>query len=610
MMSTVNGHSTEIYTKKRRYYDHCDSSLLHTNIQICDHSMSSTEPASSTIGETTPLIQKTKNKNAYAIKTKITDNHFIPIRRCDSPINGESLSFDEEKDETTYKVPSPCKVYFCDENGDPSESVPAERNIIKPLNDNNSNEGKTTILSTDREMQSPEKNQLLSGSTRSSKFRNAKRPPRILTRSNTTGSSSGHGRTRSLLTGGHCRSLSSSMTSSGHRRAQSFGGSARGPGDQAPGVQLLSSSVHGSFRSLGRGGHRRSRSIGGSCVADEGQDRFEQHSSKFFFNLFSLEKSRSSMLSTASYATIFMFIALLSVMIITDNATEAPHIKSLGPYRLLEQHTGRLFWELYDFSDGPALRSNGFARYTSAEKVFQLGNANVTTEDNRSLAQTLNYKSFLRYDRTEFHHSDQDFIVLKLSPTLGGPRNSIQLEGKKCYNRGLFIVDLAHMPTGCGIWPSIFLAGKTNYPTSSEISILEGINRQTSAKTTLYATKETCHMDDDASNMMTGFWDPKGGNEDFGTGADPSSLRTEVENCYATSSREKRFGEGCTAVDDHNDTSGHPLNAKGGGVYVLEWDPTNSVIRSWVFSPHAVVPSNLKDAMRTAGRKDQKERGY
>ena len=53
-------------------------------------------------------------------------------------------------------------------------------------------------------------------------------------------------------------------------------------------------------------------------------------------------------------------------------------------------------------------------------------------------------------------------------------------------------------------------------------------------------------------------------------------------------------------VSDKDGTIGTPFNEKGGGVYVLEWDPINRHIRSWVFSPHSDVPDNLKKALKTA----------
>jgi hypothetical protein len=63
--------------------------------------------------------------------------------------------------------------------------------------------------------------------------------------------------------------------------------------------------------------------------------------------------------------------------------------------------------------------------------------------------------------------------------------------------------------------------------------------------------------------------------------------------------------EGCTVVHDRNDTMGAPVNANGGGLYVLEWDPVGrhleglneGYIKSWVFSQS--IPQNLQDALDT-----------
>lgn len=38
--------------------------------------------------------------------------------------------------------------------------------------------------------------------------------------------------------------------------------------------------------------------------------------------------------------------------------------------------------------------------------------------------------------------------------TAGGPgRPSVRLESKMSYTEGLFVLGLAHLPTGCGVWP-------------------------------------------------------------------------------------------------------------------------------------------------------------
>lgn len=53
----------------------------------------------------------------------------------------------------------------------------------------------------------------------------------------------------------------------------------------------------------------------------------------------------------------------------------------------------------------------------------------------------------------------QEYVYMSSAPTTTGPRESIRLEGKKRYNRGLFILDAHHMPAGPGVWPAWWLTG-------------------------------------------------------------------------------------------------------------------------------------------------------
>ena len=78
-----------------------------------------------------------------------------------------------------------------------------------------------------------------------------------------------------------------------------------------------------------------------------------------------------------------------------------------------------------------------------------------------------------------------------------------------------------------------------------------------------------------------------------------------ADNCWIMAQHQWE-NEGCTAVHDRNDTLGAPVNAVGGGIFALEWDPQNHYIKSWVFSPE--IPQNLHDAMRTAKVKDTSQR--
>ena len=191
----------------------------------------------------------------------------------------------------------------------------------------------------------------------------------------------------------------------------------------------------------------------------------------------------------------------------------------------------------------------------------------------------------------------EPFIYMGSSPTEAGPRDSIRLEGKRRFNRGLFIIDVRHMPAGCGMWPAFWLTDEANWPVNGEIDIVEGVNYQSQAKTALHSTKG-CVMDDVPAGTMTGEWDSAVGIPDKKTGIPDMTMRY-AQNCFVYDPHQW-LNQGCVAVDQQNGTLGMPLNLKGGGVYALEWDPMYRHIRTWVFTPHKKVPANLRDAIRTA----------
>lgn len=193
----------------------------------------------------------------------------------------------------------------------------------------------------------------------------------------------------------------------------------------------------------------------------------------------------------------------------------------------------------------------------------------------------------------------ETFIILSSQPTFAGPRNSIRLEGKRRFNRGLFIVDLRHMPSGCGTWPALWLTDEANWPVNGEIDIIEGVNYQDTAKTALHTAKE-CKMDDVPELSKTGSWDTAVGIPDRKTGKPDMTFRY-AQNCFVYDPHQW-IDQGCVATDLklQGRSLGIPLNENGGGVYALEWDPVYHHIRTWVFSPHGQVPRNLRDALRTA----------
>ena len=235
--------------------------------------------------------------------------------------------------------------------------------------------------------------------------------------------------------------------------------------------------------------------------------------------------------------------------------------------------------------------------YVSGQVAFDTGIANVTFEP----------KSESHYSFGMYESNEEPFVYMKTSPTPEGPRNSIRLEGLKRYNRGLFILDLRHIPSGCGTWPAFWMSDEDNWPVNGEIDIVEGINTQSVVKTALHSTK-TCTMDDVPLGVRTGVWDTAQGipiPAEQGGGFD-MTLR-ETTNCFVWDPHQW-LNQGCVTVDTQEGTLGEELNEKGGGVFVLEWDPMNRFIKSWAFSPHENMPENLRLSLETAHEIDSKKR--
>lgn len=259
-------------------------------------------------------------------------------------------------------------------------------------------------------------------------------------------------------------------------------------------------------------------------------------------------------------------------------------LSATGPYKLVERQEGEAFWDAYSFYDGEdSLGSAGYNTYVSKERAVELGIiSTIPAEDD-------DQQSLLKMESAVNPHN------------ISAPRSSIRLEGKRRYNRGLFILNIKHMPTGCGVWPAFWLTDESVWPDHGEIDILEGINTQATAKTALH-TRESCsmyaHVPDYAK---TGIWDRATGIPNTWTGEPDYETSKEADNCWA-SAPHQWYNQGCVATSSENNTSlGEPVNEAGGGVYALEWDPANGYIKSWVFSDAGTeIPSNIHEAMLTA----------
>jgi hypothetical protein len=298
------------------------------------------------------------------------------------------------------------------------------------------------------------------------------------------------------------------------------------------------------------------------------------------------------LLSMLSMAVVSILV--LAALLILGISYVGPPKQPVGPYQLIERQEGMDFFDYYNFYEGrDSVGSNGYLMYVGEETALELGIVNVTMEQDP--------QDVFSENETQ---TAEPFVYMGSSPTEEGPRNSIRLEGKRRFHRGLFIIDLRHMPAGCGTWPAFWLTDESNWPVNGEIDIVEGVNYQHTAKTALHST-QGCKMDDVPQGVRTGDWDTAIGIPDRKTGIPDMTMRYAT-NCFVYDPKQW-LNQGCVAVDMEGGTLGVPVNDKGGGVYALEWDPINRHIRTWVFTPHTNVPENLRESIQTA-KNDESQR--
>ncbi|KAG7336732.1 glycosyl hydrolase family 16 protein [Nitzschia inconspicua] len=320
-------------------------------------------------------------------------------------------------------------------------------------------------------------------------------------------------------------------------------------------------------------------------------------------NAINITKTTHFRKSNQSISTVIMVVVVAVVTIVafvwlgggtklfTNNlaGTIGTNVNRTGPYQLIEIHHGKTFLDYYDFADGPdSLGSAGYNTYVSKDRAQELGLFQTEEED------------------------DDDDIAVLLKSAAGTTkrdvngnrfRESIRLEGKKRLDRGLIVLDVRHMPAGCGVWPAFWTTDETHWPDHGEIDIVEGINNQDVVKTALH-TSDQCSMYAHVPRWAwSGEWDTATGLPDTFTGRLNFDNRLEADNCWVMAPHQWA-NQGCVAVSQENGTIGTAMNDVGGGVYVLEWDPDNGYIRSWVFQRHN-IPTNLLESMQTANDSQQ-----
>ncbi|ORY83497.1 concanavalin A-like lectin/glucanase domain-containing protein [Leucosporidium creatinivorum] len=150
-----------------------------------------------------------------------------------------------------------------------------------------------------------------------------------------------------------------------------------------------------------------------------------------------------------------------------------------------------------------------------------------------------------------------------------GNRESIRMSSKKRYSGGLFVFDVTHMPTGCGVWPALWMVAPDNWPTGGEIDIIEGVHATTQNLMSTHTTSVCIQQ-------TTGFTGT------FSYTANPALANT----CDVVPTN----NQGCGVRSPSTKSFGASFNQAQGGVYALQWDTTG--LRTY-FWPRSAVPADI-----------------
>lgn len=104
-----------------------------------------------------------------------------------------------------------------------------------------------------------------------------------------------------------------------------------------------------------------------------------------------------------------------------------------------------------------------------------------------------------------------------------------------------------------------------NWPAEGEIDIVEGVNQQQTNRMAIHTGRDYTITERSFSGQ----------------------LQSDNCNVYAV---DQEANQGCTIVDQSNQSFGDTFNDNGGGIYAMEW--TKTAIKIWFF-PRGTIPSNL-----------------
>ncbi|KAI8972244.1 concanavalin A-like lectin/glucanase domain-containing protein [Trametes punicea] len=155
----------------------------------------------------------------------------------------------------------------------------------------------------------------------------------------------------------------------------------------------------------------------------------------------------------------------------------------------------------------------------------------------------------------------------KIVPFGARGRDSVRISSLKAYDEAVVVLDLKHMPEGCGTWPAFWsLSEQGPWPEGGEIDIIEGVNQNKENLASLHTTPNCTML---PPRAMTG--------------------TATSTNCDAS----VNFNQGCGVSFVKPASYGSEFNSAGGGFFVMVRTKTEGV-RIWFwtrYDPASIYPT-------------------
>ncbi|KAL7411751.1 concanavalin A-like lectin/glucanase domain-containing protein [Mrakia frigida] len=212
---------------------------------------------------------------------------------------------------------------------------------------------------------------------------------------------------------------------------------------------------------------------------------------------------------------------------------------SSRPFTLQHSYSGPTFFDNFDF-EAISDPTHGYVSYKTREEAER---RNLTF-----VSQFGEEEAYLGMDRAE------------REPGWPG-RASVRIRSKRGYESGMvLVVDVKHMPWGCGTWPALWMTSLTGWPNLGEIDIIENVHLASRNLYTLH-TSAGCSLPPPGPRRR-------------------QSGLAKTNNCDVAAANQWT-NEGCGVESSVDRTWGKGFNEDGGGIVVMKW--TDEGIEMWQF---------------------------